>query len=201
MQRGFAPIVVILLIVVLASMAVGGYYFVKLSKPAEVQKVYQTPTSPAPLTSTPEPTSSVLTQSGSADLTNWKTYTSTRYGFSFQHPPTWYINEENSDGEVNVFLSESADPSKRIISIYASPPGIGCGPVDEDKITYSDFEFGNQTIKSIRNFCGNKNWFILDTKNNQSKSISVWATFVTTPHEQTAREVLKTVQGLTYTKQ
>lgn len=76
MQKGFAPI---LIIIILAMVALGGYL------------VYQKQTK--------LPASSPQTaQSVSNETENWKTYTNTKYSYEFKYPSAWSLGEttENS---------------------------------------------------------------------------------------------------------
>ena len=99
-QRGFAPILIVLLIGIALVVAGGAYYF-GLDHGFE-KSVSQTPqiTSPTPIVS--ESTSS-------ADTANWKTYTNNQYKYYIKYPSNWLT--ANSDGD---FYNDE----------YFSDPGI-----------------------------------------------------------------------------
>lgn len=68
-QKGFAPILIILLI----ALAIGGYLFYS-------DKI------PLPQTTSPLSPSASQEPNGSLETANWKTYTNTKYNFSFKYP-------------------------------------------------------------------------------------------------------------------
>lgn len=79
-MRGFAPIFLILLIVIVATVSAAGYYFLRSSKPVSKQiDLHQTVQSIPPSSPTAESTSS-------ADITTWKTYTNTKDNYTIQYP-------------------------------------------------------------------------------------------------------------------
>lgn len=100
-QKGFAPILIIILVA--AVILGGGYlYFTNQSKPP--QKIACTAdamicpdgtavgrTGPnCEFAACPTPKEST----SSADMTDWKTYTSDKYSFTIKHPDDWYNKEE-----------------------------------------------------------------------------------------------------------
>lgn len=80
MQKGFSS-VIILIIILLSAGIVGAYYFGKLSN--------KSTQSPPSQTQTPQPTLIPQPTSTSDETTNWKTYTSNEYGYSFRYPNDW----------------------------------------------------------------------------------------------------------------
>jgi len=85
-QKGFANIVLILIIVVLAGAAGYLYWTSKTAKPVEqgrtinTQLPQQTPSPQTNNTVTPP------SQKPSDETANWETYTNSQYGFSFRYP-------------------------------------------------------------------------------------------------------------------
>ncbi len=82
MQRGFIPLLIILILVAIFGAAAGGYFLYTSLRgvpPKAGDAAISTASNP---TSKPESTSS-------ADMTNWKTYTDTNNGFSLKYPPNW----------------------------------------------------------------------------------------------------------------
>lgn len=77
-QKGFIPILIILLIVA----AIGGYLIYSGKINLSQKQVAQTLKSDA---------SSVLV--GDAETVNWKMYTNTQYGYSIKYPDNWYIKD------------------------------------------------------------------------------------------------------------
>lgn len=87
-QKGFAPIIILFIVLVLGGI-VGGMVYSR-SKTNQATSVY------------PQPTTSQSDQTA-----NWKTYANTRYGYSIRYPPEWSLREENTDGTL-VMLSKPA---------------------------------------------------------------------------------------------
>lgn len=106
-QLGFIPILIILLI---TAGLFGAYYLEKTNKPQSVQQTHQQVTQPTPTASVSESTSS-------GEIANWKTYTNSKFGYSFQYPPT---------------LSVSNCPSYDCGEIIYYPKAPGKVGIDED---------------------------------------------------------------------
>lgn len=84
-QAGLAPIVIVVLI---ATLAVGGYLIYKLPRNVVVPQAPQTTSAPSPTPSpSPAPT-------GIDETTNWKTYTNTGYRFSLRYPQDYNFDEQ-----------------------------------------------------------------------------------------------------------
>ncbi len=114
MQKGFAPILIILLI----ALAVGGYsiYSNYLNN--------QTKPTPQPTThSTPQPS-----PSPADEIANWKTYTNTKYGFSLKYPPTYILLDSgvgtpcivSSQDKLNNSLSQGICINVSLADIYTN---------------------------------------------------------------------------------
>ncbi len=85
MQKGFAPILILVGILVIIGVAGGAYYFGK----SQVSKS-QLP-NPVVASQTPQPTTAPQPSSASDETANWKTYTNDYWKFQFQYPPTWAL--------------------------------------------------------------------------------------------------------------
>ncbi len=102
-QSGLAPILIVVLVAILG---VGGYFWFSYSnnqtKPA--QNV-QTTKTPAPATK-PESTSSAASPApnGAGETANWKTYTSKNNGYTVKYPASWetygYSRTPNDDADI-----------------------------------------------------------------------------------------------------
>lgn len=114
-QKGLAPILVVLLIV----LAVGGYLlYQKQFKPAF------TPQSP------PSPIAS-------DETANWKTYTNNKYKYSFKYPPSW-ISNEAALGDIVNFRFEGKDSQ-----YYFFVGSGGRGGPEADGIKGDNPKYGN----------------------------------------------------------
>ncbi len=87
-QKGIAPILILVGILITAAIAGGAYYFSRPSTPP-VQ------TSPVPQATPTDPTSS------------WKTYTNNKIGYQIMYPSDWNLREEDSSGEL-IMLSKGS---------------------------------------------------------------------------------------------
>ncbi len=118
-QSGFAPILIVL---ILATAALGGYFYFQKSQASPT-----TPTSPIHACSPDSkvcsdgshvgrippncdfaPCPSPKESTNSADISNWKTYTDTSYGFSIKYPSTWQQRldrTEYDDSDYHLFFT------------------------------------------------------------------------------------------------
>jgi len=77
-SKGFAPLILLIGILIIGLAAVGGYYLYQKQTSYPIPQVVQ---------KTPQPK---LTKStSSAQTANWKTYADTKYGYQVQYPADW----------------------------------------------------------------------------------------------------------------
>ncbi|MEK7560074.1 MAG: PsbP-related protein [Patescibacteria group bacterium] len=82
-QKGFANIVLIVLVVILTGIA---GYFVLVKKPV------------SPTTETNQPQATTQTNTTSQDeMANWKTYTDSQNGYSLKYPGNWTVNASSNE--------------------------------------------------------------------------------------------------------
>ncbi len=106
----------ILLSVLGATVVGGGAYYMGVNQsqnqPTVIVTATPVPTSTPIASSTPSPTPSpTATPAATIDSTaNWKTYTDTKYGFSFKYPPTWAVknNTAKNDPVMELALVDTA---------------------------------------------------------------------------------------------
>lgn len=92
-QKGFAPIVVILGILLISSGIIGGAYYFKTQTQKPIDKQTNLP-QPA-LMPSPQADQTQVDETENPDSTgaNWKTYTNTKYNYAIQYPNDWIIEE------------------------------------------------------------------------------------------------------------
>lgn len=83
MQKGVAPILIVILV---ALLGIGGYFaYTSLRGSGEAGNVAISPSN------TPQPSPSTTESTGSAEIANWKTYTNAKYSYTLKYPPEWRI--------------------------------------------------------------------------------------------------------------
>jgi len=137
-QHGFAPI----LIVTILAAVLGGYFYFQKSQTSPT-----TPTSPIHACSpdskmcsdgshvsrippncdfAPCPTSSTTS---SADMTNWKTYTNTKKGYSFKYPSDWQLLSIRNVSGGEITADDNDQTTARLVSpAKPCPSGITNDP-------------------------------------------------------------------------
>ena len=164
-QKGFANIVLIVLVVVLAG-AVG--YFALVKKSPEVSQQTNTPT---PINNeqnnqtSPKPTNNTQTTPPTPQQPAWKTYRADKYGVSFSYPPNFqiitdkiqieYIGHPKGFNWYRIELADSSAPEKPFMRFEIDPDGYG--PFFPDK-TYqvTESSTGKVVINSV-NDSGSEN--------------------------------------------
>lgn len=115
-QAGLAPIVLVLL---MAALAVGGYLI--YSRQAKFTPPQQTTQpSPSPVTtSVPNDTGVNSEPSGSAETTNWKTYTSSKLNLSFKYPSNFSYKEDTNNATQDIIDFKSGNKEFRLDRLVA----------------------------------------------------------------------------------
>lgn len=89
------------IIVLIAAIAVGGYFFFCSSEADETAETAITPTvSPSPsatVAASPSDCSATLSDADRTELADWQTYTSPTRGYTFKYPDGWTILDSNAD--------------------------------------------------------------------------------------------------------
>lgn len=96
-QKGFANIILVVVIIVVLVGAVGYFAFVKKFEP-----ITQQPTLTQTQITIPAKTSISSTPALKNETMNWKTYSSAQYGFEFKYPSDYSIRTEN----FNIFVEK-----------------------------------------------------------------------------------------------
>lgn len=102
MQKGFAPVLVLVGILVLAAVTAGAYYFLKENSPtvyfgkSQVSK----PQPPIPVVTSPTPQATPTPSSTPDETANWKIYNSGDGNFSFKYPEDWIYETRKWDRRI-----------------------------------------------------------------------------------------------------
>lgn len=99
-QKGFANI--ILIVIIVAIVAVGGYFV--FSK--KLEPIAQQPT--------PTPTKTPVSPTPTAkdETAGWNTFTDTQYGFEFKYPDTWKATVNDNEGSDYKVIARVVNPSR-----------------------------------------------------------------------------------------
>lgn len=109
-QKGFSPILIVLLIV--ATLTGGYFLYTQQTKPLPQPIPQQTPTpSPAPALESES--------SPSAGTTNWRTYVNTKYGFSLRYPEDKNFKVQENNKGISIGTPNSG--FGLFISIFDNP--------------------------------------------------------------------------------
>lgn len=136
-QKGLAPLVIIILI----ALAVGGYLLYQ--KQFKSITVFQPSLSPAASLELPG-----VGETANPDLigANWKTYTNTKYGYSFQYPSNWVETVDPSYKQMNVVRLDLGLKDQKYYFIVGTG-GRGGPPMDEikgDNPKYGNISFARR---------------------------------------------------------
>jgi flagellar basal body-associated protein FliL len=118
-QKGFANIILVIVIVVLVG-TIGYFAFVKKSEPVAQQP---TPTPATTQTKTPAPT-----PTSKDETSSWKTYTNTEYGFELKYPATLdsiVVNVTSGSNFYKRYVSVDIDTPAKIAQMKQPNPGSG----------------------------------------------------------------------------
>lgn len=133
-QKGFAPILIILSIVLLLGVAGGVYYFGKSQTPK--------PQTPQP-TITPSPTPDAShAPTGAGETANWKIYNNQKYQFTFKYPTNWQLIEKGDSGAITVSLYP---PDVDLQKLSPDDPQIGVqiltSPIPSGNLSQQGIDF------------------------------------------------------------
>jgi len=128
MQKGFATVNLLVILVLISLVFVGVYYLGKFNSPSQNSTYHPRPTSTPPIfienniSPTPPPLEkNQPIQSNSSDQTvdtsNWKTYTNKTFNYSLKYPSNWYIHEYNSD----YFKPTAYEPNPPLDVVFIDP--------------------------------------------------------------------------------
>lgn len=152
-QKGFAPLIIVIILTLVG--VVGAYYLGGLnkSKTNVIQPNTQPQITEKPSTATPNTTPNVTA--------NWKTYTNTKYLYTFQYPQQYSVKNNNAEGyDNNISTSFSLDvfnPSKEpslVFAVYIEEPNTDFATYANNLFTtFSTFKFP-QSDKDYQNPLG-----------------------------------------------
>lgn len=129
-QRGFIPILVLLVVALLA-----GYL------------IYQKQTTSSAPQPTEQPTPSDETVYNEAlRSANWKTYKNSSYGFSLLYPPDWVVTEDKTNIKLEEKLSNTLVKKGVQITIYENAGSLNAMEF-LDKIFYKDYKEQEKLLK------------------------------------------------------
>lgn len=197
-QKGLAPILIILVLAGIVAIAVGAYYYGRITSPKNDffdQNPMVFPSQQPQLTDKPAPDTSTRT-STTDETANWKTYTNNQYSFYFKYPTS--LNTEINDygSKLNVSLKKDLKDAYVQFDFYAE--------LNSDK--YKNFDLDQTiTINSIEwnviypgkscgdsNQCGQTIPTYWTTKNNFTYTFL----YILKEDEETLLKILKTFKFL-----
>lgn len=143
MQKGFAVGYVLAGILVLFAV-VGGVYYLGATKSA-VPKVQE------------QAVSQTLKPTATDETANWKTFSNSRYNFSFNYPANWTVTTEEQQQELLKVLVKG--PNQITLSFMSGPPGVGGMCVDDPNINlgYESINIFNKPLNLFYNGDRSKN--------------------------------------------
>ncbi|OGE37917.1 hypothetical protein A3B45_01330 [Candidatus Daviesbacteria bacterium RIFCSPLOWO2_01_FULL_39_12] len=118
-QKGFAPILIIILI---AALAIGGY-LVYSDKIGVYQNQPKPIPSPQPMTQPSPSPATIYESTNSAETANWKTYTHYELGYTVKYPETWLFDEPNYQLTYSEFTIKTPDLKREGDSYYSIVKG------------------------------------------------------------------------------
>ena len=118
----------------------------------------------------------VVENTNSISTSNWKTYSSNKYGFEFKYPSDWSITEEASEGEIVVATPTNNSVNYSIdnffIGVLASPQSDRSAP----KFICKDFSWKKESSTSPRWSmfkCLERNLYINLTATNEEMKMTL----------------------------
>lgn len=143
-QAGLAPIVIIILIAILS---VGGYLLYS-------QQTRPTPPPQNPAVTPPAPQATPAPSPTPDETTNWKTYTSTKYNFSFKYPETWIDVGSGGDPTLETSISNEgksaplAGTNKHVFLMIQSNQGTKLAQCFATNLSKTDSKSTSDVIMS-----------------------------------------------------
>ncbi len=174
---------VVLVVVLLAVVGAGSYFLGQQSgtQTAQPAASIPTPTTP-PTVPTPDETA------------NWKTYSSSKYGFSFKYPSNYTVEENKGNGvtpdEVTGYLLKDENGNTGL-KFLEGDGGFGCGGPKSDKTI--TLKLGMQTI-TIEELCGR---YPIRVTNKAGAILNIeHYPYEGDPYTETDKKILESVVGL-----
>jgi hypothetical protein len=152
-ERGIS-VILLLIPVALISIFIGYYFATKpQTAPTLVFPAPTTSTSPVSLSNTPSPlpTSEVASQKQSVSRPDWNTFTSAKYGFSFQYPKGKRLSElqweddPKGDKLDNVGVGIPQSDGVLTFGVYPNPDHMSV-EINGKPISKSDFAITTKTL-------------------------------------------------------
>lgn len=135
-QKGMTPLVV----VVLVAVTIAGYVI--------YQKQFKQVTAPQQVQSTPAPIP-IPESTSSAETTNWKIYTNTKYGYTLKYPNNWYVWKDVEDDWSDTQIIDDHPEDGRLYKSISIQVIKEVGPQWANTKAYFD-EVYNRADKSLR---------------------------------------------------
>jgi len=133
---------ILLSVLLLLSVLIAGFFAYQTQKLVKELTMLKTEEKVAVATTEPT-TEPVATNSAVIDMTNWKTYTNTKFGFNFKYPLEWYVLSSNVSF---VLLSSQSQITDTSISLSVSTKNVTANDTIDsyfDQMLKSDGEIAN----------------------------------------------------------
>ena len=169
-QRGFTPILIIVGILIIATVAGGAYYLRKdtssLRGGSEATDVAISPTP------TPTPDETVYTESD--ETANWKTYTNTEYGYSIKYSQNFKTQvqaagagvKEAPDNAINLYIY-NPDLEESYLNRYINVEIFNLEPSLSNEWEQSEVLIGNTKATKYTNSTSQFDVYHMKLPNNQ----------------------------------
>lgn len=139
----------------------------------------------------------ILKSSADENLTkNWKTYADKQHKYSFKYPETWIVKTTSTNEGNNVLLFDETNVQR--IAFIGIPGTPDCTDNfverDYDDDVYQSFIIGNLSLKNA-NICDEEK-YAFSLYDTNDKLIDLRLDFINSSAEDTARQILKTIDNL-----